>query len=99
MVLKYRVIRLLKLLLPPISTVYKDHEMSNFDLEYTKKNIWVADSKMPSSKMGKCNFPVSDRLLVQFGQILPVLDQLLVQYEQILRVSDKNWSKLDQKLV
>ena len=30
---KYRVIRLLKLLLPPISAMYNDHEISNFDLE------------------------------------------------------------------
>ena len=48
----------------------------------TQKKFWVADRKMPSSKMGKCNFPVSDQLLVQFGQILPVLDHLLVQYGQ-----------------
>ena len=32
-VLKYRVIRPLQLLLPPISAVYKDHEMLNFDLK------------------------------------------------------------------
>ena len=30
--------------------------------------------------MENCNYPVSDQLLVQFGQILPVLDQVLVQY-------------------
>ena len=57
-------------------------------LEFWNKNhskIPVcADRKMPRSGMGKCNFPVSDQLLVQLGQILPV--------------SDKNLSKLDQKL-
>ena len=34
---KYRVIRLLKLLLPPISAVYKDHEMSNLTSNKVKR--------------------------------------------------------------
>ena len=49
--------------------------------------------------MGNRYFPVVYQLLIQFGQIWTVLDQLLVQYEKILPVSDKNFSKLDQKLV
>ena len=51
----------------------------------TKKIFWGADRKIPRSVMGNCNFPVSDQLLVLFGQILPVLD--------------KNVSKLDQRVV
>ena len=39
--------------------------------------------------MENCNFPVSDQLLVQFGDILPVLDQFLVQYGQILLFQTK----------
>ena len=63
---------------------------------YTQKNFWGADRKIPSSVMGNCNFPVSDQLLVQIGQILPVLDQILVQYGQIYPFQAKicpNWTK------
>ena len=40
-----------------------------FETTYTQKNVWGTDKKMLRSEMGKCNFPVSDQLLVQFGQI------------------------------
>ena len=46
--------------------------------------------------MGNCNFPVSNQLLVQFGQILPVLDQLLVQHGPFYLFQTKicpNWTK------
>ena len=68
----------------------------------TQKNFWGADRKIPRSLIGNRNFPISNQLLVQFGQILPVLDQFLVQYGQygqIWPVLGKNLSKLDQKLV
>ena len=46
--------------------------------------------------MGNCNFPISDQLLVQFGQILPVLDQPLAQYGKFYLFQTKicpNWTK------
>ena len=45
--------------------------------------------------MENCNYPVSDQLLVQFGQILPVLDQFLVQYGKLYLFQTKicpNWT-------
>ena len=70
-------------------------------IRYTQKNFWGADRKNPRSVTGNCNFPVSDQLLIQFGQILPVLDQFLALHGQILLFQTKicpnwtkNWSKI-----
>ena len=60
------------------------------------KKFWGANRKIPRFVMGNCNFPVSDQLMVQFGQMLPVSDQFLVQYGQILLFQTKiclNWTK------
>ena len=63
---------------------------------YVHSKKFLGRRKIPRSLMGNCNFPVSDQLLVQFGQILPVLDQLLVQYGQFYQFQTKicpNWTK------
>ena len=67
-----------------------------FRAPYTQKNFWGVDRKIPRSVMGNCNSPVSDQLLVQFGQILLVLDQLLVRYGHFYLFQTKfctKWTK------
>ena len=39
--------------------------------------FWGVDRNVPRSEMRKCNFPVLDQLLVQFGQIWTNLDKFL----------------------